>query len=50
MNESTAVIFDTDGLLMDTERVALAAYLEAADSLGIAASEDTFPTTARRPS
>jgi HAD superfamily hydrolase (TIGR01509 family) len=37
-----AVIFDVDGLLLDTERVALAAYLEAASRSGINATEELF--------
>jgi HAD superfamily hydrolase (TIGR01509 family) len=44
MNQPKAVIFDMDGLLIDTERVALAAFLEAAAGLGIATTEDFFKT------
>ena len=36
MHRPSAVIFDMDGLLMDTERVALETFSEAADGLGIA--------------
>jgi HAD superfamily hydrolase (TIGR01509 family) len=37
-----AIIFDMDGLLLDTERVALDTYLEAAATLGLDASAHLF--------
>lgn len=39
-----AVVFDMDGLLLDTERIALDTYLETAARLGIDASEELFAT------
>jgi HAD superfamily hydrolase (TIGR01509 family) len=39
-----AVIFDMDGLLLDTERVALETYLEAANQLGIETTAELFTT------
>jgi HAD superfamily hydrolase (TIGR01509 family) len=39
-----AVIFDMDGLLIDTERVALEAYMDAGRQLGIETTVDLFTT------
>ena len=44
-----AVIFDMDGLLLDTERVALSTYLLAADQLGIDAGEELFASFIGKP-
>ncbi len=46
---ATAVIFDMDGLLLDTERVALSTYLLAADQLGVDADEELFSSFIGKP-
>jgi HAD superfamily hydrolase (TIGR01509 family) len=38
-----AVIFDMDGLLLDTERIALAAYVEAAANVGLEDAAGLYP-------
>lgn len=42
MHTPAAVIFDMDGLLMDTERVALRTFHEAADGLGITVPDGLY--------
>lgn len=42
MIEKRAIIFDMDGLLLDTERIAYRAFGEAATSLGLAMSPDIY--------
>ena len=37
-----AIIFDMDGLLLDTERIALSAFLATCDQMGVSAQEDLF--------
>jgi len=42
MRQFEAVIFDMDGLLLDTERIALATFLETCEQLGLDAQTDLF--------
>lgn len=42
MTQFQAIIFDMDGLLLDTERIALTAFLETCGHLGIPERRDVF--------
>jgi HAD superfamily hydrolase (TIGR01509 family) len=42
MRHFAAIIFDMDGLLLDTERIALSAFLQTCTDLGLPAREDLF--------
>jgi HAD superfamily hydrolase (TIGR01509 family) len=42
MRRFASVVFDMDGLLLDTERIALSAFLEACTELGLAGQEELF--------
>ena len=44
MNQSFAVIFDMDGVLFDTERIALECWGEAADRLGLRGWRELYPS------
>ena len=42
MRQFEAIIFDMDGLLLDTERIALSAFLGTCEQMGVRAEEDLF--------
>ena len=42
MRRFAAIIFDMDGLLLDTERIALSVFLETCDQMGVCGQEDLF--------
>jgi HAD superfamily hydrolase (TIGR01509 family) len=42
MRRFEAIIFDMDGLLLDTERIALSMFLETCEQMGICGQEDLF--------
>ena len=42
MRQFEAIIFDMDGLLLDTERIALSAFLATCDQMGVRAEEELF--------
>src|SRR5580704_19044659 len=48
MFEPLGVIFDMDGLMLDTERVGCAAYRQAAHAMGYAVADDLYLRTIGR--
>ena len=42
MKQFEAIIFDMDGLLLDTERIALSAFRATCDQMGVRAQDDLF--------
>lgn len=42
LRQFEAIVFDMDGLLLDTERIALSVFLETCDQMGVCGQEDLF--------